>query len=304
MKKVSVLFYYCVLLMLLSVNLRAQNNTDTNVVAAGARPALVSKQFSFTEGPAVDKQGNIFFTDQPNNKIWKYDIEGKLSIFLDNAGRSNGLYFDKQGNMISCADEHNQLWSISPDKKIKVLVKDFKGHVFNGPNDLWINSNGNIYFTDPYFQRDYWQRTSPDAAIGGEKLYFMKDENTAPVLADADVKKPNGVVGTPDGKYLFVADMGANKTFRYEINKDGSLSNKQVFVNESADGITLDEKGNLYLAGFGVTVCNNKGIKIAHIDIPEEWTANVCFGGKNKNILFMTASKAIYTLQMNVKGVE
>ena len=132
----------------------------------------------------------------------------------------------------------------------------------------------------------------------------MKDETSAPVLADANVKKPNGVVGTPDGKFLFVADMGTNKTYRYQINKDGSLSNKEIFVNQSADGITLDEKGNLYLAGSGVTVYNNNGVRIAHINIPEAWTANVCFGGRNKNVLFMTASKAIYILQMTVKGVE
>ena len=109
-------------------------------------------------------------------------------------------------------------------------MKDYNGHTFNGPNDLWINSNGCIYFTDPYFQRDYWKRTKPDAALSGEKLYFMKDETSAPVLADANVKKPNGVVGTPDGKFLFVADMGTNKTYRYQINKDGSLSNKEILL--------------------------------------------------------------------------
>ena len=98
--------------------------------------------------------------------------------------------------------------------------------------------------------------------------------------------------------------MGVNKTYHYEINKDGTLSNRTVFVTMSSDGMTLDEKGNLYLTGTGVTVFNSNGEKIKHIDIPENWTANICFGGKNKNILFITASKAIYTLEMNVKGVE
>lgn len=281
------------------------NASDTNIVKPGAAPQLISRQFSFTEGPSVDKEGNVFFTDQPNNKIWKYSIDGKLSIFMDNAGRSNGTYFDAKGNLITCADEHDQLWAISPDKKVTVILKDFKGHLLNGPNDLWINNNGNIYFTDPYFQRDYWERKNPDPAIGGEKLYFMKDERSQPVIADNDVKKPNGIVGTPDGKYLYVADMGVNKTYRYEINKDGTLSNRIVFLNNiSSDGMTLDEKGNLYLTGMGVTVFNSNGEKIKHIDIPEKWIANICFGGKNKNVLFLTASEAIYTLEMNVKGVE
>src|SRR5664279_1009524 len=106
---------------------------------------LISDQFSFTEGPAVDKEGNVFFTDQPNNKIWEYDINRKLSLFMDSAGRSNGLYFDTKGNIISCADEHNQLWLISPQKKVTVLVNNIGGEILNGPNDVWVNPlNGDI----------------------------------------------------------------------------------------------------------------------------------------------------------------
>ena len=302
-------FLVCVLLCI-AANVQSKtftclvNAIDTNIVKPGATPQLVSRQFSFTEGASVDKEGNIFFTDQPNNKIWKYSIDGKLSVFMDNAGRSNGTYFDKKGNLITCADEHDQLWAIDKNKKVTVLVKDFRGYILNGPNDLWINNNGNIYFTDPYFQRDYWTRKNPDPAIGGEKLYFMKDEKSQPVIAGNDLNKPNGIVGTPNGKYLYVADMGVNKTFRYDINEDGTLSNKTVFLNMSSDGMTLDEKGNLYLTGFGVTVFNANGEKIKHIDIPEKWTANICFGGKEKNMLFITASEAVYTLEMNVKGVE
>ena len=86
------------------------------------KPQLVSKQFIFTEGPSVDKKGNVFFTDQPNNKIWEYSADGKLSVFMENAGRPNGTYFDANGNLITCADEHDQLWAISPGKKVKVLV--------------------------------------------------------------------------------------------------------------------------------------------------------------------------------------
>src|SRR5471030_3554863 len=97
------------------------------------KPTLISKQFSFTEGASVDKKGNVFFTDQPNNKIWKYSTDGKLSVFLNNAGRSNGMYFDKMGNLITCADEHNQLWSINPDGAVTVLLKDLDGHLMNGP---------------------------------------------------------------------------------------------------------------------------------------------------------------------------
>lgn len=278
--------------------------TDTGIIKAGAVPQLISRQFSFTEGASADKAGNIFFTDQPNNRIWKYDTAGKLSVFLEPAGRSNGTYFDASGNLISCADEHNQLWSISPNKKITVLVKDFHGHLFNGPNDCWVSPGKAVYFTDPYYQREYWQRKEPDAALGGQRLYYMKNKSAVPVIADSLLIQPNGIVGTPDGQWLYVADFGAGKTFKYAIWKDGSLHNRTAFVNQASDGMTLDEKGNVYLTGNGVTVYNSSGEKIAEIPIPEKWTANICFGGKHKNILFITASEAVYTLAMNVKGVE
>lgn len=266
------------------------------------KPKLISRQFAFTEGASTDKQGNVFFTDQPNNKIWEYSISSKLSLFLNTAGRSNGMYFDNKGNLVTCADEHDQLWSISPEKKITVLLTGINGHLMNGPNDIWIDKKGGIYMTDPYYQRDYWMRKQPD--LKGEWVYYLPKGSHQPIVVDSLIKKPNGIVGTPDGKYLYVADIGANKTYRYNINKDGSLSGKKLVIQQGADGMTLDAEGNIYLAGKGIAIYNPKGEKMGQIDIPEPWTANLCFGGRDKNELFITASTAIYVLKMNVKGVE
>ncbi len=277
---------------------------QSGIIAEGAKPQLISNQFSFTEGPAVDKKGNVFFTDQPNNKIWKYDTDGKLSVFMDKAGRSNGTYFDKKGNLITCADEHNEIWSISPDKKVTVLLKNHNGHVFNGPNDLWIDKKGGMYFTDPYFQRDYWERKSPDPQIGGEKLYYLPKGKSEAILVDPAIKKPNGLIGTPDNKYLYVSDMGNRAIVRYDINADGSLTNKKEFAKDLSDGMTIDNQGNVYLAGRGVTVYNPEGKKIEQIEVPAKWTANVCFGGKNMDTLFITASESVFILPMKVKGVR
>jgi gluconolactonase len=288
-----------VLLLVCSINVFGQ---ETALYDTLSKPQLISKQFSFTEGASVDKKGNVFFTDQPNNKIWEYSIDGKLSLFLDSAGRSNGMYFDKKGNLVTCADEHNQLWSISPDKKVTVLLKDLGGHLMNGPNDIWIDAKGGIYMTDPYYQRDYWTRTKPD--LDGQKVYYLPKGKKQPIAVDANFKRPNGIVGTPDGKYLYVADIGDNKMYKYTIEKDGKLSNRELFTEQGGDGITLDERGNLYISGNGVTIYNPQGKKIGHIPVPEPWTANLCFGGVNKDVLFITASKAIYILKMNVKGVE
>lgn len=284
-----------------------QNNMKTNTsndTIYHGQPVMLSEQFSFTEGPAVDKKGNVYFTDQPNNKIWKYGLDGKFFLFMDPAGRSNGMYFDGKGNLVSCADEHDQLWSISPDKQVKVLVKNFNGALLNGPNDVWVAPQGGYYFTDPYYQRDYWERKHPDPNIKGEYVYFLPADGKSPVVVDSELKKPNGIVGTPDGKHLYVADIGAGKTYVYDISPDGTLTNKKLFTEKGSDGMTIDEDGNIYLTGDGVTIFNPQGIQIGHIPIPQPWTANICFYGKKRDQLFITASKAVYLVPMKVHGVK
>jgi len=291
-------------LNLIATNMQAENFIQQNkgLIAAGAKLELVAKQFRFTEGPATDKNGNVFFTDQPNDKIWKYSTDGQLSVFMEKSGRANGLYFDKKGNLLACADEHNQLWSISPQGKVNVLLKDFRGKRLNGPNDLWLHPKTEaIYFTDPYYQRNYWERKSPD--ITGEKVYFLAKGKTEPVIVDETLKQPNGIIGSPDGKTLYVADIADNKTYKYDIKADGSLTNRQLFVMQGSDGMTIDNRGNIYLTGKGVTVYNPAGEKIEHIPVPANWTGNVTFGGKDRHLLFITASESVFTLLMQVKGV-
>lgn len=279
------------------------NSFDSvKLIKPGASLTQVSKQFTFTEGPAVDKKGNIYFTDQPNDKIWEYDTKGKLSVFMDKTGRSNGMYFDKKDRLISCADEKNQLIAISKDKGVTVLLEDFNGHRFNGPNDLWIDNKGGIFFTDPYYQRDYWQRKKPD--LERQDVYYLPKGKKQAFVVDSTLLQPNGIVGTPDGKYLYVADIRDNKTYKYEIGEDGHLTNRQLFVHQGSDGMTLDANGDVYITGRGVTIYDPNGVKIVNIPVPAGWVGNICFGGKDRKTLFITASEAVYTLQMQVKGVE
>ena len=263
---------------------------------------LISSQFKFTEGASVDKEGNVFFTDQPNDKIWKYGTEGKLSLYMEKSGRANGTYFDKKGNLIVCADENNQIWSIDKNKKISVLFTDIDGKKVNGPNDIWIDKKGGIYFTDPYYQRDYWSRTAPE--IVGEKVYYLPKGKKSPLAVADGFKRPNGIVGTPDGKYLYVADRVADVTYRYKINEDASLNERELLLKQGSDGMTLDSEGNIYITGKGVDIYSKSGAHIGHIDVPENWCGNICFGGKNKNILFITASKSLYSIKTTAKGVE
>src|SRR5665213_63400 len=275
---------------------------DQGVVAPGAKLELLSGGFKFTEGPACDAKGNVYFTDQPNDRIMEWSIDGKLSTFMQPCGRSNGLCFDRHGNLLACADEHNQLWSISmPDKKVTVLVKDYKGHLLNGPNDVWETPDGGIYFTDPYYPRDYWKRGPKEQ--DQEAVYYLSPDRKNLTRVVDDMKQPNGIIGTPDGKMLYVADIGANQTFSYTINANGSLSNKKLFCKLGSDGMTIDDEGNVYLTGHGVTIFDKTGKQIQRIEVKETWTGNICFGGKDRQTLIITASKGLYAIRTRTHGV-
>lgn len=274
---------------------------DSPVIAPGARLENLAGDFKFTEGPAADAEGNVFFTDQPNDRILKWSIDGKLSTFLHPCGRSNGLCFDAKGNLWACADEKNELWRIDLKGKATIVLKGYKGKLLNGPNDLWIDPKGGIYLTDPLYKRDYWKRGPKEQ--DKEAVYFLApDHKTLTRVAD-DLQQPNGIIGTPDGKTLYVADIKGNKTFAFDIADDGALKKKRLFCELGSDGMTIDSAGNVYLTGRGVTVFDKAGKQIEKIAVPEPWTANVCFGGKDRKMLFITASKSLYGLKMRVNGV-
>lgn len=294
--------FFLFLSLSILLTLHTVSAQQSAIIADGAELTLQSDQFIFTEGPATDSEGNIFFTDQPNNHIWKYSTQGEVSLFMENAGRSNGMFFDTNGNLLTCADEKNEIWSITPEGEVTVLLSDYEGLKLNGPNDLWADANGGIYFTDPYYQRDYWERTEKE--IEKERVYYISpDRSEVTVVAD-DFVKPNGIIGTADGRTLYIADINDSKTYSYTIQSDGSLTDKKLFTELGSDGMTIDNQGNIYLTGRGVTVFDPAGNQIEHIEVPENWTANVTFGGTDRKTLFITAMSGVYTLQMNVEGVQ
>lgn len=275
------------------------SQTDSTIYSG--KPELIQTGFSFTEGPAVDKNGNVYFTDQPNNKIYIWDCEtGEVDIFHNSPERANGTYFGNDGNLLACADLNGKLISIDLKGEYKALVENYEGKQLNGPNDLWIAPTGGIYFTDPYYQRPYWERTEPE--IEEQRVYCLSPEGKL-TIADENFVKPNGIIGTPDGKYLYVADIGDSKTYRYDITSDGSLTNRVLFAEEGSDGMTIDNRGNVYLTNEFVSVFDKDGNEITNIPVPE-LPSNVCFGGKERDVLFITARTSVYKLEMNVKGVD
>ena len=292
---------------LLTFVLAFATRAESPVIAPDAKIEKLGEGFGFTEGPTADRDGNVFFTDQPNDRIMKWSADDKkITTFMQPAGRSNGMYFDKEGNLISCADDKNELWLIDMKGGHTVLVKDFEGKLMNGPNDVWQRPDGAMYMTDPYYKRPWWAKWNrPEGKqIPIEGVYFLSADHKTLTRVVEDLKQPNGITGTPDGKTLYVADIGARKTYQYDIQADGKLANKKLFCELGSDGMTLDSAGNLYLTGKGVTVFDKTGKQIEQIDVPGGWTANVCFGGKDRNMLFITTSKAVWGIQMKTKGVH
>ncbi len=289
-------------LSLLTASLSAQDFSTSTIIAPGAQLEKLSGEFSFTEGPATDAVGNIYFTDQPNDRIMIWTVDGKLETFMKPAGRSNGLCFDGEGQLIACADEKNEMWSIDvKTKQATPLFSIYDGKLLNAPNDVWVHPDGALYFSDPFYKRDWWKRGPSEQSVQG--VYRVAKGTTTPVRVIDDLQQPNGIIGSADGKLLYVADIKASKTYRYDIAADGSLGAKTLFCEMGSDGMTLDDQGNLYLTNQGVTVFDKSGAKIQHIKVPENWTANICFGGADKHLLFITASKGVYGLKMKVGGV-
>lgn len=280
----------------------SQNSVKSqSIVSNGAEIQLVSDKFSFTEGPAADSFGNVYFTDQPNDKIYFWNWKtNKVEEFLDKTGRANGTYFDEKDYLITCSDESGEIWKINENGVAEILTTNFEGKRLNGPNDLWLDNDGGIYFTDPLYVRDYWKNFKQE--IFDKNLYYRNSEGKITKLDT--FTQPNGIVGSLKFKKLYVSDIDANKTYVYDIARAGKLTNKKLFCNLGSDGMTLDNLGNLYITGNGVTVFNSQGEQIHHIDVPEKWTANVTFGGENVSTLFITASKSVYTLKMNVSKVK
>ncbi len=266
-----------------------------DLIAADATVEKLSGGFKFTEGPASNAEGDVYFSDIPNSRIHIWTVDGKLATFRENSGQANGLYFDHAGNLLACEGGNRQVTSIAMDGKVTVLADKFDGKRFCSPNDLWIHPNGGIYFTDPRYG-------SPDGLeIDGFHVYYITPDRKSIRRVLENLVKPNGVVGTQDGKFLYVTDPGDSKTYRYAIQGDGTLTDRKLHAPQGSDGMTLDEKGNLYLTRGGVQIYSPNGEKLGTIETPEA-PANVCFGGRDGKTLFITARTGLYSIRMAVAG--
>ncbi|WP_309396144.1 SMP-30/gluconolactonase/LRE family protein [Cerasicoccus maritimus] len=249
--------------------------------------------FKFVEGPTLSPlDGAVYFSDIPNRKVHRWDPEsGEVTVFLEDSGGSNGLLFDHAGNLFICQDKSRRLAVLAPDGELTVLAETYDGGKLNSTNDLWIDPQGGVYFTDPkYGKRDQLEQD-------GEHVYYLSPDRAQLTRVVDDMVRPNGIVGTPDGKTLYIADHGGQKTWRYKIADDGSLSDKALFADQPSDGMALDAAGNLYLTHDGVDVYSPAGEHLQTIMLPER-PANVTVIGEEPVVLFVTAKKSVYRVTL------
>lgn len=296
---------------------------DTKGLAAPcAQLRQIGTGFNFTEGPVVDQEGNVFFTDQPNNRIHRWDAQtGEITTFLEETGRANGMTMDANGFLIAASDMYGEIWSIDPKTGAHtVILGSYEGKRLNGPNDIWIAPDGGMFITDPLVPRTWWEADDPRGTtsdVGGGFIYHLSpDRMTLTRVAgmekdQTDLRgnlrvQPNGVVGSPDGRTLYVGYIFPREIWAYDIQPDGELSNPRKFADSHSDGMTIDEEGNIYVTNreSGVTAFSPEGERVFNVPTGRFWTGNVTFAGPDRKTLFVTAADQVFTLEMRVGGVR
>ena len=283
------------LLMILALFAQAAGAQQSGLVAAGAVVQEIQTGFGFLEGPVSDNDGNLFFTDINNNRVHRLDSGGDISVAYSPSNHANGLALDWDGSLLICEQSGQRLTRMDSRGNISVIADGYNGQPFNSPNDLWVHRNGAIYFTDPRYRYPEGDPSQP-----GEYVYLISSDRQTVTAVVTDVPKPNGIIGAEDGSHLYVASTELRKVFRYDIARDLTLGNRIEFADQGSDGMTMDERGNIYLTWAGkVSIYNPAGDLIEEIEAPQN-PANVGFGGDDGHTLYMTARTGLYSIRMNV----
>jgi gluconolactonase len=289
-----------------------------------AQQPEIATAVAFTEGPTVDREGNVYFTELVFQRIMKLDAKGVLTVFRENSNNANGLLIDPEGRLIACEGAGSQRMGVAQKfkpqvtrtdlrtGKIEILADNYQGKPFVGPNDVTVDSKGRLYFTD---------------LTGGAVYRVDAPGSVTRILAAPDIQRPNGIQVSPDDRTLYVieangAQGGARMIRAFALSPEGTVSNMRVHYNfypgRSADGMSIDTQGNLYAsAGMGqlrgtsetldtktgVHIISPEGKLLKFIPIPEDYITNNAFGGPDMRTLYVTAGKTLYKLRVDIAGL-
>ncbi len=267
----------------------------------------------WAEGPVwFGDARHLLVSDIPNNRIVKWDeTTGRLSDFRSPSDFANGNTRDREGRLITCEHGGRRVTRTEHDGQVTVLIDRFEGKRLNSPNDVVVKSDGTIWFTDPPFgiSGDYEGNRAPSELPGS--LYRFDPATARATLLDDTVPGPNGLAFSPDEKTLYLVASRAEPREILAYDVGDRLGDRRVLINAAGgtpDGFRLDEDGNLWCGwGMGtpeldgVMVFNPSGTPIGRIALPER-CANLCFGGRRRNRLFMAASQSIYALYVNTRS--
>jgi sugar lactone lactonase YvrE/enterochelin esterase-like enzyme len=265
------------------------------ILLPGEDWALVGQGYVFTEGPAANAQGEVYFNDIPNSKAYKIGLDGTVSLFASNTKSANGQAFGPDGRLFAAATGSGQVVAYGPDRKPMVIAEDIRG------NDLVVRHDGGIYVTQP-------------GGAGSTSRVWYIDPKGAKRVVDTGLKFANGIALSPDQSLLYLADYGSHWVYSFQVHPDGSLAHKQRYYHlhapdnaddAGADGMRLDRAGRLYVATrMGIQVCDQAGRVTCIIPTPNNRVANVCFGGADFQTLFATCGGRVYKRKLNVKGAN
>jgi gluconolactonase len=295
----------------------------TPLLAAGQQPE-VATTVAFTEGPAVDREGNVYFTDIINQRILLLSASGVLSTYRENSNVANGLLIDPQGRLIACEGATLERPGVKlkgtprvtrTDLKtgvVEVLADSYEERPLIGPNDVTIDGRGRLYFTE----------------LNGAAVYRIDAPGKiARILSAPEIQRPNGIQVSPDDRKLYLveanpAEGGARLIRSYDLDPDGTVRNMRVHYDfapgRSADGMSIDQEGNLYasagmnqLRGTSETLDNKAGVYVISpegkllefIPIPEDFITNNAFGGADMKTLYVTAGKTLYRVRTKIAGL-
>lgn len=281
----------------------------SGVIRAGAQVQLVKGGLDGLEGPVPSGDGGLYFTAIEENRIYKVDRDGMaVTIWRENTNGTNGLFLLKDGRLLGAESGGRRINAIAPGGAVTGLATSYGGQPFRSPNDLIADGKGGVYFTDPA------PRPAPNVAPREPgNVHYMRP-NGEVLLIDSEIRRPNGLTISLDGRILYVGDTEGEYVYAFDIQPDGSARNKRQFVKlrdpeqgslglrSRADGMALDSEGRVYVAtASGIQVIDPRGNHLGTIRLPAV-ARNLAFAGPDRRTLYLTALNALYRVPMLSSG--